>query len=105
MVIEAELHQRAHGSYPASREEFSAEARERWPADPFDGKPMRYALRDGRPVIYSVGSDRDDDLGDPSNVPVFRYLEPERWRVAVEQYPDLPNAVDGDWVLFPPGSG
>ncbi|MFG0326912.1 MAG: hypothetical protein ACF8SC_06555 [Phycisphaerales bacterium JB037] len=30
--------------------------------------------------------------------------EPERWREAVEADPDLPNEVEGDWVLFPPGS-
>jgi hypothetical protein len=33
------------------------------PPDPFDGKPMRLVLVEGKPVVYSVGKDgRDDGL-------------------------------------------
>jgi hypothetical protein len=31
------------------------------PIDPYDGKPMRMAVLDGRPVVYSVGMDGHDD--------------------------------------------
>ncbi|MGD0384162.1 MAG: hypothetical protein ABSA77_11615, partial [Thermoguttaceae bacterium] len=31
------------------------------PLDPFDGKPMRYKVIDGKPVVYSVGPDQKDD--------------------------------------------
>ncbi|MHC5542552.1 hypothetical protein ACYOEI_30370, partial [Singulisphaera rosea] len=33
------------------------------PADPFDGKPLRLAVIDGEPVIYSIGRDGRDDGG------------------------------------------
>jgi hypothetical protein len=33
------------------------------PIDPYDGKPMRLAVIDGQPVIYSVGKDGKDDGG------------------------------------------
>jgi hypothetical protein len=33
------------------------------PPDRYDGKPLRYQLVDGKPLVYSIGSDRDDDAG------------------------------------------
>jgi len=33
------------------------------PVDPYDGKPMRLAMVDGRAIIYSVGRDGKDDGG------------------------------------------
>ena len=33
------------------------------PTDPYDGKPMRLAVIDGQPLIYSVGRDGRDDGG------------------------------------------
>ena len=33
------------------------------PTDPYDGKPIRLAVIDGQPVIYSVGRDGRDDGG------------------------------------------
>ena len=30
------------------------------PADRLDGQPIRYVVRDGRPVVYSIGRDRND---------------------------------------------
>jgi hypothetical protein len=33
--------------------------------DPFDGKPLKLAVRDGHPVLYSVGPDAKDDGGAP----------------------------------------
>lgn len=33
------------------------------PIDPFSGEPMKLAMVSGRPVIYSVGEDRIDDMG------------------------------------------
>jgi hypothetical protein len=35
----------------------------RMPADPFDGKPFRMTVIDGKPVIYSIGRDGKDDGG------------------------------------------
>jgi hypothetical protein len=33
------------------------------PTDPYSGQPLRYALIDDRPTVYSVGSDQRDDGG------------------------------------------
>jgi hypothetical protein len=33
------------------------------PIDPYDGRPMRFILLDGQPVVYSVGRDGKDDGG------------------------------------------
>ena len=33
------------------------------PIDPYDGRPMRVAVVDGQPVVYSVGKDGRDDGG------------------------------------------
>ena len=53
----------ATGHYPASLDELVPKYLLAVPADPFDGKPMRYVLRDGVATIYSVGEDRIDDGG------------------------------------------
>jgi hypothetical protein len=63
------------------------------PADRFDGATLRYVLRDGRPLLYSVGPDRDDDGG--------RALDPAgRSRAAIA---DAQAPPDGDWLLWPAG--
>ncbi len=33
------------------------------PIDPYDGQSLRYVVRDGQPIVYSVGKDRKDDGG------------------------------------------
>jgi hypothetical protein len=33
------------------------------PIDPFSGQPMKFVVRDGRPIVYSVGVDGKDDGG------------------------------------------
>jgi hypothetical protein len=33
------------------------------PIDPFSGQPMKFVVRDGRPIVYSVGKDGKDDGG------------------------------------------
>ena len=33
------------------------------PADPYDGKPVRLAVVEGQPAVYSVGRDGKDDGG------------------------------------------
>ena len=51
------------GHYPDSLDELVPKYLPSVPADPFDGKPMRYVLNDGQATIYSVGDDRVDDRG------------------------------------------
>lgn len=52
-----------NGHYPASLDELIPKYLVAVPADPFDGKPMRYVLKDGEAMIYSVGENRLDDGG------------------------------------------
>ncbi len=33
------------------------------PIDPYDGKPFKFATVDGRPIVYSIGRDGQDDGG------------------------------------------
>lgn len=104
-AIALTISKRRTGSYPASLDTLVPDLLPAIPRDIFDGKPLRYTLIDGSPVIYSVGVDRKDDGGRPPQNPgpglaaVWRPLE------QLEAY--MANSasrgtVDGDWVLFPP---
>ena len=53
----------AHGKLPEMLQQLVPEFLDRLPSDPFDGKPLRYVVRDGEPIIYSIGADRTDDGG------------------------------------------
>ncbi len=62
------------------------------PADRFDGATLRYVLRGGRPLLYSVGPDCDDDGGRAALDAAGRP------RVA---HSDAHPPPDGDWLLWP----
>lgn len=51
-----------HGRYPASLDEIERKYLPEVPVDVWD-QPLRYRLRNGRPVIYSIGRDGIDDGG------------------------------------------
>ena len=69
--IALERYRRKHGALPEKLEQLVPEFLDEVPADPFDGRPLRYLIRDGKPVVYSVGKDRVDDggQGDDSGEP------------------------------------
>jgi hypothetical protein len=53
-----------HGSLPENLEVAAREAGlKAVPTDPYSGGPMHYKVIDGKPVVYSVGSDGKDDGG------------------------------------------
>ena len=72
-----------HGSLPDNLEVAAREAGlKAVPTDPYSGGPMHYKVIDGKPVVYSVGSDGKDDGGtvdwDNGNKPgdfIFRIRE------------------------------
>ena len=72
-----------HGSLPENLEVATREAGlKAVPTDPYSGGPMHYKVIDGKPVVYSVGSDGKDDGGtvdwDYGNKPgdfIFRIRE------------------------------
>jgi hypothetical protein len=68
------------------------------PIDRYDGQPLRYTIRDGKPLLYSIGVDRNDDGGHPTNpaesaAGSFEPRTPDK----------TPSATSsGDWILWPP---
>lgn len=104
-AIALEIHHRRHGDWPAMLDELVPDLLPAVPPDRFDGQPLRYALIDGAPVLYSIGSDRDDDGGRP---PLAKktgrpdYYAAQRWLPPLKR-PDgsREEVPDGDWILWP----
>lgn len=63
-AIAVELHRRRKGKLPETLEQLVPEFLPEVPADPFDGKPLRYIVGDDAYLIYSVGYDFVDDGGE-----------------------------------------
>ena len=101
VVIALVLFHRRHGVWPQTLEELVPDLLPAVPPDRFDGHPLRYFVRDGKPILYSIGVDRDDDGGRPANV--ARRAMPG---AAGPTKPDQHQSADedGDWILWPPVS-
>lgn len=64
MLIALRRYEIVHGSLPETLDEAAAEkSLKKVPIDPYDGAPLRYALVEGKPTIYSIGKDLKDDGG------------------------------------------
>jgi competence protein ComGC len=64
LAVAAERYRRAHGNWPASVDALVADGLlKQAPIDPYDGAPVRYRVREGSVVVYSVAQDRQDDGG------------------------------------------
>jgi len=63
-AIAVERYRRRHGRLPKKLEDLVPDLLPQVPKDPFDGQPLRYVVRDGEVVIYSIGRNRIDDGGD-----------------------------------------
>lgn len=101
VAIALELYRRQHQSYPQQLAELVPNYLPAVPVDPIVGDPLHYRVANGQPLIYSVGFDRDDDLGR-----IMRRTSgaPLLWPVTSRQVPDFTStadAPDGDWVLYP----
>ena len=96
-----ELYRRDHDAYPDTLDALVPDYPPAVPPDRFTGLPLRYALIDAQPTLWSVGVDRDDDGG--------RRAQNESWRVwswrsaadARDHATRRPEDFDGDWVLWP----
>lgn len=98
-AIALELYRRDHAGYPGSLQALVPHYLPDVPIDRITGDPLNYRLVDGRPVLYSVGADRDDDGGPRPSVeadPTRANLAAVRWVIPEDQ-----TAVDGDWVVWP----
>ena len=98
VAIGLELYRRRTGSWPESLEQLVPDLLPAVPPDRFDGRPLRYRLIDGKPLLYSIGADRDDDGGRPPLDDRGRVVP----KLAARVVADPAKAVDGDWVLWPP---
>ncbi len=107
VTLALHLYQRRHGHWPDSLNQLVPTFLPAVPPDRFDGRPLRYALVDGLPVVYSIGANHQDNGGrPPSNV---KHHEAMRW-TKPEVAKDMrlnPGAhrhqqPDGDWILWPP---
>jgi hypothetical protein len=64
VAVAAERYRRAHGSWPASVEAMVADGLlKETPIDPYDGATLRYRVREGSVVVYSVAQDLEDNGG------------------------------------------
>jgi hypothetical protein len=91
-----ELHRRRAGQYPVTLNELTPGLLPEVPVDRISGKPVRYRLGDGRPLVYSLGGDGDDDQG---RVPAYPTGQINTWGAAQWNAPEY--TFDGDWVLYP----
>ena len=99
-AIALELFRRRTGFWPEALEELVPELLPAVPHDCFDGGRLRYRLTGGRPVLYSVGADRDDDEGRPARDAGGRY-DPVRASLVDDEGEPV---TDGDWILWPIGA-
>jgi len=116
-VIALELYHRRHNAWPTKLDELVPALLPAVSLDRFDGQPLRYVVREGRPVLYSLGADLDDDGGQPTKRPSS--AEPGsddygKLTAAERERRQRPNAFgipegeiynterNGDWVFFPP---
>lgn len=105
-AVALELHRRKYGSHPNSLAEIEPSILPAIPLDMFDGKPLRYTLHDGKPVLYSIGVDRKDDGGRAPKKLNYSIGTPDRWKSvarsqAILNDPNQRHAIDGDWILWP----
>jgi hypothetical protein len=94
-AIALELYRRKHGEWPASLEQLVPKYLPEAPMDRFTGQALRYRLLDGRPVVYAVGNDLQDDGGRAPDEKQFHqqiFGKPQKRLAPGEGY---------DWVLFP----
>ncbi len=95
-----ERYRLAEGHYPDTLAELISTYLPELPQDPFNpGHPIHYLLRDGSPILYSVGSNGVDDQATPA--PQDANPANLEARFADPSGPS-PNAPNADWILYPP---
>jgi len=108
-----ERYRLAHGVYPEALDALVPDYLEALPVDRINGEPLHYRLGTDGPVVYSVGSDGDDDGGREPGKFRRRYrdddLPPHQDDFSQVWVADAVGAAewaaadpaDGDWVLWP----
>ena len=89
LAIALERYRRRDGHWPATLADLTPDLIPTVPIDRYDGGQIRYMLRDGAPILYSVGPDRTDNGGVMKSVGLPNFTARGL------------NAGE-DWVLHPP---
>lgn len=97
VLIALERYRLDHQTFPDSLDALVPGYIDEVPPDRFDGLPIRYRLSElGTPVLYSVGTNRLDDLGVPVDGDKYG-SRAKRWVP-----PDEAALADpGDWTILP----
>jgi hypothetical protein len=98
-----ELYRRERGKWPESLNELSPRWLPKLPVDRINGGPLGYRVVEDRPIVYSLGTDADDDGG---RLPIDCNGDVRKYRVGLPA--EIPvNATqversfrDGDWVIW-----
>ncbi|MBO6513866.1 MAG: hypothetical protein JJ974_07885 [Phycisphaerales bacterium] len=112
-MLAIEVYKSDHGQPPESLSELIPSYLPSEPMDLFDpGSSMKYKTLDTGYMLYSVGSDADDDLGAPHEsrygYPDFSKRFPPSYSEGGElrlddagvPIPDEPRGREGDWILI-----
>jgi hypothetical protein len=93
--IALERYRRVHGHYPQNLAELTPTWLAEIPADRITGNPVKYLLKAGKPLVYSVGADRVDNGGTPG----IGMYGPDPTVAAL--WPPMRIMIPGDWILYP----
>jgi hypothetical protein len=63
VAVAAERYRRQRGAWPAAADELTPGFLKAVPADPYDGKPLRFKRLPDGVMVYSVGPDQEDNGG------------------------------------------
>ncbi len=112
LALASYMHRDRHGAFPETIDAIDEDLMTFNPIDAFTGEPLKYTIRDGLPLIYSVGDNQTDDGGmirwaysDPDSDGNRQRSQtwPEWWRTEdiAWHLTTIPDTNHGDWVLFP----
>ena len=85
LALACHRYKKANQTWPANLDQLKGKWLKDTPIDRLNGKPLNFRIKDGAPVIYSLGHDGDDDGGVNTN----------------SDAPWLDQDADGDWVVWP----
>lgn len=99
VALALELYHRRHGDWPDELDQLVPDFLPEVPKDRWDGRPLKYRVIDGEPVVYSVGIDRVDG---GAEVRLARAENPYQWLSVVDAEKLPADAPDrGDLVFRP----
>ena len=96
VIIALMQYHRRNGVWPSSLDALVPELLPAVPIDPYDDAPLKYAVRDGAPLLWSVGANRSDESGRSPSA-----TAEADWAARRFVRPDEPMTTDsGDWILW-----